>query len=242
MKDTSQRVVLVADDNPRWRNIVVDVLQRKGYLVKIATCYEEAANSIEILRACRSIRLSLAVVDLLLDQTKVDKSPKEIEDYEGAKLLPLLSDLAIPCIVLTGYGSDVAIVKKVLDEYRPYRFLEKGLGFNVNTFSDTVDQAPIPGYQRPKRLGTIADYVVSSLMGLVTFGGIIGVLILASQVSESGAGLFALVVLGVFIWFILLVFTAQRSGAIEQSRFGQLLERILNVIERLLFPQGGARG
>ncbi len=237
MKKGDQNIILVVENDSHWRKIIVDTLNHKGYLVKISTCYEEAINSIDLLTNCRNIDISLAIVDLVLKKKGEKKLPKNIGDYEGVVLLPRLFKLNIPSIVLTAHGEDAAIVQKVLGEYRPYRFLNKA-GFNADAFIDSVEQALKAANPQPQAIGTIADYVITSLLGLISFGVIVGILLLANQLSTSSAGFFALIVLGIFIWFILLIFIAQRSGGIEQSQFGKLLERILNVIERLLFSGG----
>lgn len=81
--------MLVVDDEPNIRELCRLYLEQDGYIV------HEAADGIQAVRRAKELRPSLVVLDLMLP------------GKSGFDVCRELTDLAIPCIMLTARGDEV---------------------------------------------------------------------------------------------------------------------------------------
>ncbi|MBN2138143.1 MAG: response regulator [Sedimentisphaerales bacterium] len=119
--------VLVVEDDPEWRGILVDLLERDGYTVK---CVNTGRTALDLLK---SEQFGLAIVDLKLSASGGDS-------VEGVEFLehPELLESQVEVIVVTGIAYAEPIWKAIRSN-RVFKIFMKQ-NFDIVEFREAVEE------------------------------------------------------------------------------------------------------
>jgi CheY-like chemotaxis protein len=117
--------ILVAEDNPRWRDRLKKYLETEGHTVETAISYGEALG--KLLHG----DFDLAIVDLGLGPG--------LENVDGMELLADVKDEQTPAIVVTGRGT-VESARRAFEYFNVVQFLAKA-NFEPERFIEYVRDA-----------------------------------------------------------------------------------------------------
>lgn len=132
----AEQYALLVEDDAGWREILQELLEEAGYIVRACASAGEAFGW------SRRYRFQLAVIDLSLNSVRLGFSTgaaKDTQELEGFRLLDWIETAKIPVIVVSGAVS----FDEVIQTYRRYSlfaFVEKPT-FDRGSFLQLVAEA-----------------------------------------------------------------------------------------------------
>lgn len=134
-RDTIRGKALVVEDDAGWRSIMEELLTDAGYQVQVCASFGEGLGYL------RRERISLAVVDLLLDSSIANAWDQHVssEDMDGYQLLANTRSGGVPTIVVSGVGSPEEI-RRAYAEESIFAYIEKQ-AFDRASFLKIVEEA-----------------------------------------------------------------------------------------------------
>lgn len=120
----SRGCVLIVDDLPEWRKLLIRVLKDEHHVEAVGT-YQDAVSAIE------TLDFDVAVLDVRLEEA-------DMFSVEGIDLLRRIRERKpnAGIVILTGYPETVSKADRgqVLKKYKPDGFVVKGESFNNESF------------------------------------------------------------------------------------------------------------